>query len=1249
MNCPPVGNESGLVGYWNFEEGSGNTVFDQTNNGNNGIINGASYNTNVPLQSCSLTTVNGCDSTAILNLTINQSDNTSSSVISCDSYTWDGNTYSVSGTYTNVYTNSVGCDSTHTLNLTINNSSTGTTTVTACDSYIWDGNTYSVSGIYTNVYTNSVGCDSVHTLNLTINNSNTGSSSVTVCDSYLWDGVTYTTSGTYSNTYTNTFGCDSIHTLNLTINQSDNTSSSVISCDSYTWDGVVYTQSGIYSNIYTNVLGCDSIHTLNLTINNSSTGTTTVTACDSYIWDGNTYSVSGIYTNVYTNSVGCDSTHTLNLTINYSNTGSSSVTVCDSYLWNGVTYTTSGTYSNTYTNNFGCDSIHTLSLTINQSDTSYTNITACDSLVWNGITYDSSGTYVYANSSNNSYSLSFDGTTSYVSTNIQLSSINSTNNEFTFSAWLINYGSSNNYLQAIFSSNGGLFYVGLWADGHLYAQNGNCGFDLPNVVPPVGTWYHFAYLVRNGTAFVYLDGVEYTVANCNGYLPSNNHLLWLGHENEGNGYYWNGNMDDVQVWDYGLTSQEIQDYIQCSPDGSELGLKALWNFEEGSGNIAYDQTTNNNNGTIINSIYDLDIPIQTCQSAHLTTVNGCDSTAILNLTINQSDNTSSSVISCDSYTWDGNTYLVSGTYTNVYTNSVGCDSTHTLNLTINNSSTGITTVTACDSYIWDGNTYSVSGIYTNVYTNSVGCDSTHTLNLTINNSNTGSSSVTVCDSYLWNGVTYTTSGTYSNTYTNNFGCDSIHTLSLTINQSDTSYTNITACDSLVWNGVSFDSSGTYYYNGENNNYSMSFDGVDDFIEIMNHSSLNLDSNFTFSAYVLHNNLGNNQAYKILDNGISGQACPSYNFQILNNNSINARFFNSTNCSSNDPFWNNNQSISSISEGVWKYITVTYDGVNLKFYIDGNLDVTIVKNGVVSYAPIFNLLIGAEINSSGNYINTFNGNIDNLQIWNISLAQQDIQQYMYCPPIGDENGLVGYWNFEEGPASSIVIDQTNNNNNGIINGTLYSTNTPLQSCNLTNINGCDSTAVLNLTINHSDSTSSSVTSCDSYIWDGVTYNTSGTYSNIYTNVEGCDSIHSLNLIINFSDTSFSNLIVCDSIEWNGNIYTQSGTYYSNGNSSNNYAMNFDGINDIVTLPSSTANNLSSGTIMAWVKLDEVTGESIFVRQHNGVNTYARFSVGSQTSSSGHASVHLQEFYISIVLMEIQMHQVIWGLTLVFMNI
>ena len=77
-------------------------------------------------------------------------------------------------------------------------------------------------------------------------------------------------------------------------------------------------------------------------------------------------------------------------------------------------------------------------------------------------------------------------------------------------------------------------------------------------------------------------------------------------------------------------------------------------------------------------------------------------------------------------------------------NSAGCDSTATLNLTINNSDVTTSSVTACDSYIWDGVTYTSSGAYINVYTNASGCDSTHTLNLTINNSNTGSSSVTAC-------------------------------------------------------------------------------------------------------------------------------------------------------------------------------------------------------------------------------------------------------------------------------------------------------------------------------------------------------------------------------------------------------------------------------------------------------------------------------------------------------------------------
>ena len=71
-------------------------------------------------------------------------------------------------------------------------------------------------------------------------------------------------------------------------------------------------------------------------------------------------------------------------------------------------------------------------------------------------------------------------------------------------------------------------------------------------------------------------------------------------------------------------------------------------------------------------------------------------------------------------------------------------------------------------------------------------------------------------------------------------------------------------------------------------------------------------------------------------------------------------------------------------------------------------------------------------------------------------------------------------------------------------------------------GCDSVHTLNLTINNSNTGTSSATACDSYTWDGVVYTTSGAYTNTYTNAAGCDSVHTLNLTINSSNTGSSSV-------------------------------------------------------------------------------------------------------------------------------
>ena len=195
----------------------------------------------------------------------------------------NGQTYTTSGTHTNVTTNAAGCPHTETLDLTINYSTSHTTTATACDSYTWagplgNGQTYTTSGTHTNVTTNAAGCPHTETLDLTINYSTSHTTTATACDSYTWagplgNGQTYITSGTHTNVTTNAAGCPHTETLDLTINKSTSHTTTIKQCaGSYTWagplgNGQTYTTSGTHTNVTTNAAGCPHTETLDLTIN----------------------------------------------------------------------------------------------------------------------------------------------------------------------------------------------------------------------------------------------------------------------------------------------------------------------------------------------------------------------------------------------------------------------------------------------------------------------------------------------------------------------------------------------------------------------------------------------------------------------------------------------------------------------------------------------------------------------------------------------------------------------------------------------------------------------------------------------------------------------------------------------------------------------------------------------------------------------------------------------------------------------
>ena len=104
--------------------------------------------------------------------------------------------------------------------LTVNTPTTSSVTDTACGSYTWNGTTYTTSGTYTFVTKNAVGCDSTATLVLTVNNpssSTTDSTIVTTALPFTWNGLTFTDAGTQTAHLFNSNGCDSAATLVLSV------------------------------------------------------------------------------------------------------------------------------------------------------------------------------------------------------------------------------------------------------------------------------------------------------------------------------------------------------------------------------------------------------------------------------------------------------------------------------------------------------------------------------------------------------------------------------------------------------------------------------------------------------------------------------------------------------------------------------------------------------------------------------------------------------------------------------------------------------------------------------------------------------------------------------------------------------------------------------------------------------------------------------------------------------------------------
>ena len=340
----------------------------------------------------------GCDSTFVLDLTIHYSQTLDPEIVeSCDSYYWNGQTYTESGTYTYETTNEFGCTLTHQLQLTIHESeSIILPPIAACDSYEWHGQTYTESGTAVFDTVNQYGCNVQYQLPLTINYSDTYDwDPVTACDSYFWYGQNITETGQYTHMSTTPEGCDREERIYVTMDH--NTSDTLppqTACNSYFWHGVEYTQSGWKTYEEEGLAGCVHQEVIFLTINHSSQNEINVQSCDPYPWFDSTYTESGTYYHLLTNSVGCDSLLILNLTIGGDvNLFEETQTGCESFEWRGRILEESGFYTDTVFHPEGCDDVYTLTLTIEHNYEEETSVESCYSYTWFDETLFESGEY----------------------------------------------------------------------------------------------------------------------------------------------------------------------------------------------------------------------------------------------------------------------------------------------------------------------------------------------------------------------------------------------------------------------------------------------------------------------------------------------------------------------------------------------------------------------------------------------------------------------------------------------------------------------------------------------------------------------------------------------------------------------------------------------------------------------------------------------------------------------------------------
>ena len=1181
--------------------------------------NGTIYTTS---KNDSFTTTNakGCDSTAYLYLTLNYNTSSVTNIATCSSYVWNGTTYTNSGTYTYHTLNANGCDSTATLVLTIKAKTISTTYLNICQSqlpYTINGLTFTEEGKQSTILTNANGCDSLATYilstvyggvfdfatilqpmcdssfgsitakyyeyrrvfrgtidstdqkqtgRLNITAQPTSSCSVSSTNPGLVSGDTkqrFFESYTLTNT-TGATACISVNLINYNLSNSytvaaytgsfnpanpsqnylghlghilalgndlfyftvpANASFEIVVSNyntgnffgNYTLEvrgletqefsinnGLSWQNSTIFSNatignnnlkMRTKGTQCEVEYFHNPIVINAKTNTSSTTnlsVCPSalpYIWNGLTFTAAGSQTKTgLLNSQGCDSSATLNLIVKTNTSSTSNLSVCPSalpYIWNGLTFTAAGSQTkNGLVNSQGCDSSATLNLIVKTNTSSTQNLSICLIALpysWNGLTFTAAGSQTKTGLINSQ------GCDSSATLNLTIKALPN--------AGVIS--GINNFCRS--------------AGSTTLTSNGGAG----------GTWS------SNNSARVSVTSLGKVTATLGG-----NYII----------YYIVTNTCGTDTARFNITVNV--------PSSETISTSACASYTWGG-------TTYTTSGTYTKT--------------GLINKYGCDSSATLNLTIKTNTSSTTNLSVCPSalpYSWNGLTFTVAGSQTkNGLINSQGCDSSATLNLTVKTNTSSTTNLSICPSqlpYSWNGLTFTATGSQTKTgLTNSQGCDSSATLNLTVKTNTNSTQSLAICPSalpYSWNGLTFTAAGSQTKTgLPNSQGCDSSATLNLSVKTNTSSTANLSICPSQLpysWNGLSFTTAGSQTKNGLINSQGCDSSATLNLSVKTNTSSTNnlsiCPSQLPYSWNGLSFTAAGSQTKTGLPNSQGCDSSATLNLSVKTNTSSTA---NLSICPSQLPYsWN-----------------------GLSFTTAGSQ----TKNGLINSQGCDS---SATLNLS---VKTNTSSTNNLSICPSQLPYSWNGLSFTAAGSQTKTGLVNSQGCDSSATLNLSVKTNTSSTNNLSicpsqlpyswNGLSFTAAGSQTKTGLTNSQGCDSTATLNLSVKTNTSSTSNLSICPSqlpYSWNGLTFTTAGSQTKTgLTNSLGCDSSATLNLTVKTNTSSTTNLSICPSqlpYSWNGLSFTAAGSQTKTG------LTNSQGCDSSATLNLTVKTNTSSTT-------------------------------------------------------------------------